>query len=200
MSASSTSTNEYPLLVTGTKSAGWWGIFMLVLIESAVFAGLIGSYFYLFANATVWPPDGTSAPELTLPLIYTPVLLFSGLAAWIGDRALTRGDVSKMRLWRGVGVITLAAFIAMKVYEYATLDYLWDESAYTSILWLIAGFHTAHVITVFLKEIVIQVLAWKGFFTQRRRGAIEAATLYWVFVVLMWLPLFATVYFFPRYA
>lgn len=199
MSIETRDANGMPTLVTGVKNAGWWAIFMLVLIESTVFAGLIGSYFYIFANATVWPPDGTSPPKMGLPLVYTAVLAFSGVVAWIGDRSIARGNVSTMRLWRGIGILALAGFLTMKVYEYATLDYLWDESAYTSIVWLIAGFHTAHVFTVLLKEAAIQVLAWKGFFTQQRRGAIEGATLYWLFVVLMWFPLFATVYLFPRF-
>lgn len=188
-----------PYLVSGSKGVGWWGIACLLLIEAAVFAGLIASYFYLFANADMWPPSDTSAPKMALPLVYTIVLVASALLASIGGKAIVNGDVKRMQLFRLAGCVALVAFLAMKIYEYANLDYLWDDSTYASIVWLIAGFHTAHVVTVLLKEIVIQALAAKGFFTQERRGAIEGATMYWIFVALMWIPLFATVYIFPNF-
>lgn len=188
-----------PHLVSGSKGTGYWGIVMLLLIESVVFAGLISSYFYLFARADVWPPTGASAPELGLPIIYSIVLLGSGVLGHLGNRAIKDGDVRRMRMLRIAGCVALVAFMVMKAYEYLNLDYQWNDSAYTSILWLIAGFHTLHVFTVLLKESVIQVLAAKGFFNQERRGAIEGATLYWNFVVLMWIPLFVTVYIFPNY-
>lgn len=190
---------QLPYLVTGSKASGWWGIVMLLLIESAVFAGLIASYFYLFANSAVWPPDGTSAPKLELPIIYTIVLTLSAVFATLGDKALQRGEVQTFRKWRIAGCVALAGFITMKSYEYINLDYIWSDNAYTSILWLIAGFHTLHVFTVLLKEIAIQLLAAKGFFRKDRRGAVEGATLYWNFVVIMWFPLFATVYLFPNF-
>lgn len=186
-------------LVTGSKASGWWGIVMLLLIETAVFTGLIASYFYLFANADTWPSGDASAPKLGLPIVYTAVLFASGIFAFVGEKRIEKGDVRGMRLWRIAGCIALAAFVAMKVYEYANLDYIWSDSAYTSIVWMIAGFHTIHVFTVLLKEIAIQVLAAKGFFNKKRRGALEGATLYWEFVVLMWIPLFATVYLFPNF-
>lgn len=181
------------------RSTGWWAILLLVFIELTVFTGLIASYFYLFANATVWPPDGISAPSMGVPLIYTAVLLASGILAWIGDRDLANGNMQRMRLWRGAGIIALIVFLVLKVTEYSQLPYQWDDNAYSSIVWLIAGFHTLHVTTVLLKEIAVQALAWRGFFNETRRGAVEGATLYWIFVVVMWIPLFATVYLFPNY-
>lgn len=197
--ATGTGPGAPPQYVSGTKSIGWWGIFLLLLIESAVFVGLISSYFYLFANATVWPPAGTPLPSLGVPIIYTVVLLLSGVFGWLGNRAISDGNVATMRWWRLAGMIALIVFLALKIYEYATLPYQWDDSTYASILWLIAGFHSAHVLTVLIKEIPIQVLAWKGFFTQERLGAIEGATMYWIFVVAWWIPLFVTVYLFPNY-
>lgn len=197
--SSMTSGQQAPIFVSGPKASGWWAIFLLMMIESAVFVGLISSYFYLFANASVWPPTETGAPSVGLPVIYTVVLAVSGVLAFVGNRAIANGDVARMRWLRLGGILMLLAFLAMKIYEYATLSYQWDESAYTSMVWLIAGFHSAHVLTVLLKEIPIQILAWKGFFNQQRRSAIEGATMYWVFVVAWWFPLFATVYFFPNY-
>lgn len=190
---------SYPHLVTGSKGSGWWGIVMLLMIESAVFAGLIASYFYLFANADVWPSGSASPPKLALPIVYSIVLLASGVLSYLGGHALRDGDLRKMRLLRISGCVALIAFLIMKAYEYINLDYLWDDSAYSSIMWLIAGFHSVHVASVLLKELVIQLLAAKGFFTQERRGAVEGATLYWSYVVLMWIPLFATLYIFPNY-
>ena len=188
-----------PHLVTGSKSTGWWGIVMLLLIESAVFAGLISSYFYLFANADVWPSGSASPPEIGLPIVYSIVLLASGALGFVGNKAMERGDVRRMQLLRLAGCGALIVFLALKAYEYINLDYLWDDSAYSSIMWLIAGFHSAHVASVLLKELAIQALAAKGFFTLERRGAIEGATLYWMYVVLMWIPLFSVLYIFPNY-
>lgn len=188
-----------PHLVTGSKGSGWWGIVMLLMIESAVFAGLIASYFYLFANADVWPSGNASPPEIALPIVYSIILLASGLLGFLGGKAMQAGDIRRMQVLRLSGCVALMVFLALKAYEYINLDYLWDDSAYSSIMWLIAGFHTVHVFSVLIKELVIQVLAAKGFFTLQRRGAIEGATLYWSYVVLMWIPLFATLYIFPNY-
>ena len=188
-----------PHLVTGSKGSGWWGIVMLLMIESAVFAGLIASYFYLFANADVWPAGNASAPEIGLPIIYSIVLIASGALGYMGGKAMKQGELRKMRIFRLSGCAALVVFLVLKAYEYINLDYLWDDSAYSSIMWLIAGFHSAHVFSVLIKELVIQVLAAKGFFTSERRGAVEGATLYWSYVVLMWIPLFATLYIFPNY-
>ncbi len=35
---------------------GWWGVAMLVATESALFAMMVGSYFYLRFKNTSWPP------------------------------------------------------------------------------------------------------------------------------------------------
>lgn len=188
------------IYTTTSASPGWWGILLLVLIESTVFAGLIASYFYLFANATVWPPDGIKPPSLMVPIIYTALLLGSLIPVLIADRALANADLKGYQVWRAAGAAMLVVFLGLKYYEYSNLDYFWDDNAYGSIVWTIAGFHSAHVLIVLLKTITIQALAAKGFFNQQRRSAIQGNTLYWMFVALAWVPLFATTYLFPNFA
>lgn len=185
---------------TGTGSTGWWAIALLIMIEATVFAGLIASYFYLFSNATVWPPDGIEPPHLLIPTIYSVILVASIVPAYLGDRALAQGNVAGLKLWRAIGSAMLIVFLAIKGYEYSHLDYQWDDTVYGSIVWLIAGFHSAHVLVVLLKTFTTQTLAWKGFFSARRRSAVQATTLYWLFVVAAWIPLYATVYLFPNFA
>ena len=189
-----------PTYGTGSGSHGWLAIVFLVMIESTVFAGLIATYFYLFANATVWPPDGMKAPDILLPTIYTVVLTASIIPAWIADRSLREGNLSGLRLWRAVATVLLLIFLGMKGWEYWHLDYTWEDTAYGSIVWTIAGFHSAHVIIVLIKTLVTQTLAWMGFWSERRRSAVQGTTLYWLFVVAVWLILYPIIYLFPNYA
>ncbi|MDQ4075804.1 MAG: cytochrome c oxidase subunit 3 [Chloroflexota bacterium] len=191
---------KLPSYATGSASHGWWAIVLLIMIEATVFAGLIASYFYLFANATVWPPDGIDQPKLLIPTIYTVVLGASIIPAWIADRSLREGDINGLRLWRAIGTVMLLVFLGLKAYEYLDLDYTWREHAYSSIVWTIAGFHSAHVLIVLIKTLSTQTLAWKGFFNQRRRSAVQGTTLYWLFVVIVWLVLYPIIYLFPNYA
>lgn len=185
---------------TGAGSTGWWAIVFLIMIEATVFAGLIASYFYFFSNATVWPPDGIEPPHLLVPTIYTVILLASAIPAYLGDRALADGNIGGLRLWRAIGSVMLVVFLAIKGYEYSHLDYLWDDTVYGSMVWIIAGFHSAHVLVVLIKTLSTQTLAWKGFFNERRRSAVQGTTLYWCFVAAAWIPLYATVYLFPNFA
>ncbi|MDP9369227.1 MAG: heme-copper oxidase subunit III [Chloroflexota bacterium] len=188
-----------PAHVTGSRSTGWWAIVILIMIESTVFASLIASYFYLFSGSTVWPPDGTDAPKLLLPSINAVILWTSVIPAYLGDRAIARGDNRGLRWWRLAGSIMLVVFLVLKYVEYSGLDYRWDTNAYGSIVWTITGFHTAHVLVVLLKTVATQVLAWKGFWNERRRSAVQGTTLYWFFVAGAWVPLFTTLYLFPNF-
>jgi cytochrome c oxidase subunit III len=86
----------------------------------------------------------------------------------------------------------------LKYIEYSGLDYNWATNAYGSIVWTITGFHSAHVLALVLKTIVVAVLAFKGYFNEERHAAVDANGLYWHFVVIVWVPLFFTLYIAPR--
>jgi cytochrome c oxidase subunit III len=187
-----------PSLVTGSRSTGWWAIVFVVMIELVVFGGLIVSYFYLYTSAPQWPPMGTDPPKLLLPSINTAVLLISaGVVIW-SDRQLERDAIGRFKVGQLVAMALLVVFLVIKYIEYSGLPYQWDTHAYGSIVWMTTGFHTAHVITVLIKTAAITVLASTGFWNSRRRSAVQGATLYWMFVALIWLPIFATLYLFPR--
>lgn len=188
-----------PTRVSGNRSTGWWAVVILIMIESTVFSALIATYFYLYSGAPVWPPDGISPPSLTLPVINAIILWTSVIPMYLGNRAIAHGDNRTLAIWQLVGAAMLVVFLALKVTEYSGLDYQWDTNAYSSIVWTTTGFHTAHVIVVLLKTFPMAVLALKGFWTPRRRSAIQGSTLYWFFVAAAWVPLFATLYLFPNF-
>lgn len=183
---------------SGHQPPFYWGIIFLCLIETVVFASLVGSYYYLRAGAEQWPIGTISPPELLLPSINALILFSSSIPIFVADHAIKRGDRRSFKIaWVIAGMLGIL-FLVLKYVEYSNLDYNWATNAYTSIVWTITGFHSAHVIALLLKTIVVGIWAFQGHFNEERNAAIQANGLYWHFVVAAWVPLFFTLYLAPR--
>jgi cytochrome c oxidase subunit III len=189
---------ELPALINGRDAPIWWGIVGLILIECVVFSALIISYFYLGFMNTEWPLAGVENPDLLLPSIGTAAILASSLSMYIADKGIKKNKVQRLKWGLVVSVLFAAVFLALKAYEYSDKGYRWDSHAYGSIVWVIIFFHSAHVVSLGLKTVVVATLSWRGFFTKENRIAVTVNGFYWHFVVLVWIPLFATLYLSPR--
>jgi cytochrome c oxidase subunit III len=176
----------------------YWGFLGILAIETTVFACLVASYFYLRFVAGSWPPGGHEPPDLLLPTVNTFVLLASSVAVWWADRGIEKGDSRRLAIGLAIGIVLAAVFLVLKVVEYSDAPYRWDSHAYGSIVWTIVGFHSAHVATLVMKTTVVDVLAWRGYFNERRRLGAKVNGIYWHFVVLVWIPLYLTLYIAPR--
>jgi cytochrome c oxidase subunit I+III len=177
----------------------WWGMLLLIVIEAVVFAALIVSYFYLRAGNEEWPPELVGRPDLLLPTINTLILLASSIPMWLADRGIRRGNQRHLK-WGLVGSFVLGfIFVVIKFIEYGNVSfaYGWTRHAYNSIVWMIILYHSVHVIALLIKTTVVAIWAFRGQFTEERNGALQANGMYWHFVVLVWLPLYATVYLSP---
>jgi heme/copper-type cytochrome/quinol oxidase subunit 3 len=182
----------------GLKSVTMWGMFGLIAIEIVVFSGLMAIYYYLRLYNDEWPIGGFDAPGLLLPSINTGVLILSSVAMFIGDRAIKRGDVGRLVLFQSLALVLGAVFLALKVIEYSGYEYTWATNAYGSIVWTMTGFHSAHVVSVVLKGLVVLGMALKGIFSAERHLAVDVNGFYWHFVVVIWIPLYITMYITPR--
>ncbi|MCB5187502.1 cytochrome c oxidase subunit 3 [Methylobacillus caricis] len=177
------------------KSPLWWGIIGLVTVEGTVVATLIASFFYLQGNHAAWPPAGTNPPELLLPTLSTLVLLASMVPVYLTDKAFKSGNPEPLGRLPLFSILLALIFLAIKAYEYGGhIDFRWDTHAYGSVVWLMIGFHSAHVIAVILKTLVIVYLARKHYFTPEKRIAVTVNGLYWYFVAAAWIPLYLTIY------
>jgi len=187
-----------PLYVLGSKSVTWWGMLGLLAIELVVFGGFIAMYFWLKLANPAWPPEGIDDPDLLLPSINTAILIASGVAMIVAKRGIVRGSQTALKVGQGAALLLGIAFLTLKYVELSGYGYDWTTHAYGSITWTMIGFHTAHVLSVVLKGIVVFVMALRGMFRPDRHLAFEVSTLYWVFVVVIWLPLYFTLYLSPR--
>jgi cytochrome c oxidase subunit III len=125
------------------RPLAWWGMLGLVATESALFAVLVATYFYLRAQSeSGWPPAGLEKPSVTVPVIATIVLLPSSAAFVL---ALRRPD--EARAWVGVAIALGLVFLALEawVIHSALRDFDPQTDAYGSIFYTLGGLHWAHV-------------------------------------------------------
>jgi heme/copper-type cytochrome/quinol oxidase subunit 3 len=183
----------------GHRSILWWGTASMMVIEGMVFALVIVSYLYLKGRVPHWPPSGPG-PDLRWGTLNTIILLVSCVPNALTKRAAEKLDLGRTRLWISVCVVFGIAFNAVRALEFTALNVRWDSNAYGSIVWLALGFHTVHVVTDFLDTTVLTAALFFTDVDERRFVDTSENALYWYFVVLTWLPIYAVIYFGPRIA
>jgi heme/copper-type cytochrome/quinol oxidase subunit 3 len=182
----------------GSRSIVWWGTLGMMLIEGTAFALAIGSYFFLRTRMPSWPPDGVAPPSLVWGTVNTLVLLVSLIPNELAKRAGERIDLRAVRLWLFVCLAFGVAFNAVRVLEFLSLNVLWNHDSYGSIVWLLLGLHTTHIATDVADTGVLTALMCIGPIEERRFVDVSENSMYWYFVVLTWLPIYAVIYWAPR--
>lgn len=180
------------------RSLMWWSTMGLMLIEGTVFGIAVMAYFYLRSLAAHWPM-ASAPPALRWGTINTVILLVSMVPNYLAKRAAEQQDRGRARLWLSVCVLFSFAFLAIRAFEFTTLNVSWYANAYGSVIWLLLGLHTTHLVTDTVDTTVLAVLLFTGPFEGKRFVDVSENALYWYFVVLSWLPIYAVIYWAPRF-
>ena len=179
------------------RSLMWWSTVCLMLIEGTVFAIGAMMYFYLRSLTAIWPLNA-APPALVWGSVNTAVLLVSMWPNQLAKRATEREDRAGARLWLSVCLAFAGVFLVLRGFEFAALNVSWNTNAYGSVVWLLLGLHTTHLITDTVDTAVLGVLLFTGPFEGKRLVDVSENALYWYFVVLSWLPVYAVIYLAPR--
>lgn len=182
----------------GPRSLMWWGMLGLMLVESTVFALAVMMYLYLRALADVWPIDA-APPDLLWGTLNTLILLASLWPNHLAKRAAERRERERARFWMVVCILAAFAFLAVRAMEFTALHVSWSANAYGSVVWLLLGLHTTHLVTDAADTVVLAVLLYRGPFEGKRFVDVAENAAYWYFVVASWLPIYAVVYLAPRW-
>jgi cytochrome c oxidase subunit 1/cytochrome c oxidase subunit I+III len=92
------------------------------------------------------------------------------------------------------------AFASIRIFEFQALNVWWDSNAYGSIVWVLLGFHTTHVITDVIDSIVLEAVLFIGPLKKWHFVDATENSIYWDYVVVTWLPVYAFIYLAPRFA
>ena len=187
-----------PVGAIDTRASGWWAMIFVVFTEASLFAYLLFSYYYLAVQPHLpgtFPESG--APDLALALPNTIVLLISSVAvAW------AQFNIEHNQRWRlvlGLGIAALLGivFLIVQYFEWAAKGFTLASTSYSSLYFVITGFHMAHVVVGVIMLIALTVWSAMGYFNRFRYAHIHIGALYWHFVDAVWLAVFFTFYITP---
>jgi cytochrome c oxidase subunit 3 len=190
--------SELPTYAFGHRPLTWWATWSMIFMEGTMFVVLLISYFFLRTRVPDWPPGRTSPPDLLWGTVNTGIILASCVPNYFAERAAKRLDLRGVRLWMIVTLAFALAFAVVRIFEFQTLNCRWDQNAYGSIVWVCMGFHTTHLLTDMADTVVLIVLMFVGPVEGKRFVDVSENSIYWYFVVAMWLPLYVVIYIAPR--
>jgi heme/copper-type cytochrome/quinol oxidase subunit 3 len=189
------------------RSPIWWGNFLLILIETTMFALLLAVYFYLRGNFAQWPPPlvhGPFAilhprPKLLGPTINLAVILASCVPMALAARAALHRRQRAVRNWLAVTILFGLATIALRFLDFGALRFRWDDNAYAAVVWTIAGMHLLHLITGTLENFIMVLWICRRGLDQKHARDVRVTAGYWYWVAAIWVPLYAVVFTGPRF-
>jgi cytochrome c oxidase subunit 3 len=186
------------------------GMLLFLTSEVMFFAGLFAAYFNVRANAPggIWPPiiqDGAPPEQYHLAILpfvgpATVLLILSSFTAQFAVWGIRRGDRTAFLRNLAVTVVLGIVFLVMQGIDYALLyaeGITLDAGTFGTTYFTLTGFHGAHV---FGGVIMLGVVLYRGLagqFSGRHHDAVEAASLYWHFVDVVWIVLFSILYILP---
>ena len=180
------------------RSLMWWGTAGMIAIEGTAFAFMIIIYFYLRSLAQTWPAGG-SAPDVLWGTLNLGIILASEIPNRYADKAAIDHDLRKVRVALIWGSLFGLALCGIRALEFTTLNVRWDDSAYGSVVWMLLGLHTFNLVTDVADTLVLTAVVFKEPMEGKRFVDVAENSGYWDFIVLSWIPIYAVVYWAPRF-
>ncbi|MFC5000195.1 heme-copper oxidase subunit III [Dactylosporangium cerinum] len=166
--------------------------------ELMFFAALFAMYFSIRAAAPELWHEHTEVLNVWYALTFTTVLVLSSITCQIGVFRAERGDVHGLRRWFALTFVMGLIFVLGQVNEYVTLvgeGVKINGDGYGSMFYLTTGFHGLHVTGGLIAFIIYLIRTTMGRFTPAQATAAIVVSYYWHFVDVVWIALFAMIYF-----
>lgn len=178
---------------TGTNRLGLW---LFLLSDSFVFAGLMTARINLL---------GLTRPPLNqlLGLAVTAVLLLSSFFMNRGETAMAHGDKkgfmnnTLVTFVLGLGFLLGVVLVEWRLAAEEGLVASFGSPAtgpMGAVFYMMTGMHAFHVFTGLILLLVVWNNARKDLYSAEKHWGVEAATVYWHFVDLVWIFFYPALY------
>jgi cytochrome c oxidase subunit 3 len=185
MTTQTSSLNDYKR----KTSANRLGLWLFLVSDLFVFAGLFVARFYLLGTA--------SRPEVNqlVGLLVTFVLLISSFFMNRADIAAAYGDrktfLNSTLITMILGIIFLIGVVGV---EWQIAPFGPGDGIVGSLFYTMTGFHAFHVLTGVIFLFIVYRNGRKGLYPAERHWPVEAAAVYWHFVDVVWMFFYPALY------
>jgi heme/copper-type cytochrome/quinol oxidase subunit 3 len=190
--------------ISNEKLAMW----MFLASDCLLFGGLISTFllykhklaeFAGFEDVQI-NTLGREIYDIPFTSVSSFVLLMSSLTMVLSLSALHRNDHRRCRIWLLTTASLGALFISGQVYEFTAfyregLGY--TTNIFSSAFYTMTGFHGAHVTIGIILLMSMFVASIRGRLPSANAEKLEIIGLYWHFVDIVWVVIFAVVYLIP---
>jgi heme/copper-type cytochrome/quinol oxidase subunit 3 len=166
------------------------------------FGALISTYLIYRGQSLVgpFPEDVFSIPTTS---VSTFALLMSSMSMVLAYASINRGDMRAFRVWLLSTCVLGATFLGFQVFEFYDFSQHGlspRTNLFGTTFFTLTGFHGAHVtvgviwlLSIFGYSLVGGKKA-ERILTDREALSVDLAALYWHFVDIVWIVIFAVVY------
>ena len=174
------------------------GMWLFLASEVMLFGSLFSSYALLRSGAMAWP-DQSSIVNVRLAAINTLVLIASSVTIVRSAAALRSGNVARFRALLATTALLGIVFLAIKSIEYGgELSEGLRPSAnnFVGLYFVMTFLHALHVTGGVLVNLFLcgPGMVMNRHDAPRFLGRVEAATLYWNFIDVIWILMFIVLY------
>ena len=174
------------------------GFIIFLCSESVIFLAFFSGYAVLKTSALNWLPAGVEGLEWQKPLINSIVLISSSGTIYLAERAMAKGN-----LWgfRAFWLLTMALgtyFLYGQAVEWSGLKFGLTSGTFGGMFYLLTGFHGLHVATGVGLMTLMLVKSFIPSNYARGEQGVQATSLFWHFVDVIWIILFFLIYVWQR--
>ena len=170
------------------------GFIIFLCSESIIFFAFFAGYAILKLTAPVWYPEGVYGIAVRMPLINTIILVSSSFVIYFAERYLHKKNLWGFRIVWLITMLMGGYFVYGQYVEWSELTFSLNSGVFGGLFYLLTGFHGLHVITgISLMGLMLVRSFIPGNYTNGEMG-VESVSLFWHFVDIIWIILFALIY------
>ncbi|CAN5141544.1 heme-copper oxidase subunit III [soil metagenome] len=174
--------------------AQFLGMLLFIISEVMLFGAFFTAYFFVrVVGDASWPAEGDHLP-VAIAGVNTAILISSSFTMhWALE-----GARNENRAALRVGLLTTAllglTFLIIQINEYVHIGFAPADHAQGTIFYGLTGLHGAHVFVGLTLLTFATIRAFRGHFTAKEHRGVEVPGIYWHFVDVMWIVVYATIY------
>ena len=164
--------------------------------ECLFFGSLIAAYL-LYRDRSITGPYPSDLFDIPFTSVSAFVLLMSSVSMVLALAAIQRGNIRSMQVWLFTTAILGVLFVSGQAYEFTVFHregLSLSQNLFGTTFFVLTGFHGAHVTVGILILLSLFAMSLRGKLTQEKSLNVELAGLYWHFVDIVWIVIFALIY------